>query len=58
MKYYRCKIELIGACMICKVCWQEWPRGMGFSEYVSITYDPPPKVIPPGVGTCEEAPPE
>ena len=54
----RCKIDLIGTCMICVTCWREWPKGMGFSEYVAIAYDPPPRIIPTGVGTAEDAPPE
>lgn len=42
--------------MICVTCWRQWPKGMEFSEYVSITYDPPPKFIPAGVGTAEDFP--
>ena len=33
MKCCKCKVDLIGACMICKVCWDEWPKGVGFDDY-------------------------
>jgi hypothetical protein len=60
MKCCRCEIDLIGTSIICKTCFSDFisTKGKTFTEFCNKPYDPEPKVIPPGVGTAEDAPPE
>ncbi len=55
-KCVKCLMDLIGHCMICKVCFSNWPQGYTFSEYCNAPYNPDTKVIPSCFGTAEDFP--
>lgn len=51
-----CKVNLIGQCLICKSCFDAWPRGASFGDYCKMLYKPEPVKYPAGHSVCEDAP--
>jgi hypothetical protein len=43
--------------ILCKGCFDSWPKGLSFGDYCKMPYKSEPIKYPSGLGTAEDCPP-